>query len=73
MFALLADDPRRTDEWGRLMQLTIEEIREQYLKQCGPCDFGLFQFPCQCPEGDPRWVIQMLCDEVDRLRTQALD
>lgn len=53
------------------MQLTIEEIRDQYLRQCGPCDFGLVEFGCNCPTGDARWVIQMLCDEVDRLHVQA--
>ena len=50
------------------MLIEITEIRDKWLKQCGPCDFGLVEFGCQCPEGDPRWIIQMLCDEVERLR-----
>lgn len=53
------------------MTLTIKEIREQYGRQCGPCDFGLVEFACQCPQGDPRWVIHMLCDEVEHLRAAA--
>lgn len=55
------------------MLLTVAEIREQYLRQCGRCDFGLIEFGCNCPPGDARWVIQMLCDEVDSLRQVCRD
>lgn len=56
-----------------MMQLSIKEIRDQYLVQCGPCDFGLVEFGCNCPVGDARWVIQMLCDELQEVRGVCWD
>lgn len=55
------------------MQLTVAEIRERYLINCGPHDFGLVEFGCNCPVGDVRWIIQMLCDELEEVRRTCRD
>jgi len=39
-----------------------------FMTQCGPCDFGLVEYGCQCPTEDFRPVVAELCREVERLR-----
>jgi hypothetical protein len=48
----------------------VAEIRAEYLRECGPCDYGVMSAGCNCPTGEPRWAIQVLADEVERLRTR---
>lgn len=53
------------------MPLDLDEIRSEWLNQCGPCDFGMPEYPCMCAQGDPRLVILKLVNEVERLRLEA--
>lgn len=53
--------------------IDIDQVRADYLKQCGPCDFGLVEFGCNCPTGDARWAIQQLCDELEAARKKIAD
>lgn len=39
-----------------------------FVRPCGPCDFGLAEFGCQCPTGEYRHVMVDLIAEVKRLR-----
>ena len=48
--------------------LDLDKIRGEYLRKCGPHDFGLVEYGCNCPSGEPRWAIQRLADEVEALR-----
>lgn len=50
--------------------LDLDAIEREWLVQCGPCDFGLVQYGCQCPSGDYRWVIQRLVAEVRQMRSE---
>lgn len=43
---------------------------EPFMSQCGPCDFGLVEMGCACPDGDFRPIIADLCREVERLRAE---
>lgn len=60
------DDPLREN---------LEEIRSVWLKQCGPCDFGLHEMSCACPPGDAdyRPVMARLVCEVERLRAELAE
>lgn len=40
-----------------------------FMATCGPCDFGLAEFGCACPEGDFRPIVADLVAEVERLRS----
>lgn len=55
------------------MPLNLDEIRSEWLNQCGPCDFGMPEYPCACAQGDPRLVILKLVNEVERLRIRLGD
>lgn len=51
----------------------LQADAEAQLVQCGSCDFGLVEYGCNCPKGDPRSVISdvlPLIAEVRELRTQ---
>lgn len=50
--------------------LDLDAIRRDFLKQCGPHDYGVMETGCNCPEGEPRWAISRLADEVEALRDQ---
>jgi hypothetical protein len=50
------------------VEVDLQAIVDEHLVQCGPCDFGMVEYACQCPKGDPRAAIQRLVDEVKRLR-----
>lgn len=47
--------------------LDLPALEKEYLSQCGLHDYGLVEFGCACPDGDPRHVIQLLIAEVRRL------
>jgi len=49
-------------------ELDLSAVTGQWLNQCGPHDFGLSEYGCACPDGDPRPVIASLVAEVERLR-----
>ena len=54
----------------------LEAQAKAHLVHCGPCDFGLVEFACTCPKGDPRPVISQLVEviaEVRMLRAVAKD
>lgn len=42
-----------------------------FLVQCGSCDFGVMEYGCNCPPGDPRSVIADLVREIERLRVTS--
>lgn len=48
--------------------LDLDAIRAEWLRQCGPHDYGVDTAGCTCPAGDPRPVIMRLADEVERQR-----
>lgn len=52
---------------GALSTEELSRFESDWLRQCGPHDFGLMEYGCNCPDGDPRWVIQKLIAEVKRL------
>lgn len=57
---------------GAPMTLTPEHesaIREQWLRQCGPCDAGI-PLKCVCPDRDPRSDLAALLAELDRVRAE---
>lgn len=56
------------DEVAEPVVLDIDAIEAEWLVQCGPCDYGLVEMGCACPEGEPRAVIQDLIAEIRRLR-----
>ena len=43
--------------------LDLAAIEGEWLRQCGPHDFGL-PYGCACPDGDPRPVIARLVAEL---------
>lgn len=51
--------------------INTAEIRDTYLTQCGPCDYGLVEMPCNCPPGDLRPVLLSVLDELDRVTAAA--
>ena len=51
-----------------LTEERLKEIEDDWLKQCGPHDLGLPEYACNCPGGDPRWVISLLTSEIKRLK-----
>jgi len=51
-----------------LSEEQLERFEEDWLKVCGPCDYGLNEYGCNCPSGDPRYAISRLIQEVKRLR-----
>lgn len=51
----------------------LEALAKAQLVQCGPCDFGLVEFGCTCPKGDPRPVISQLVEVIAELRRLQVD
>lgn len=51
-------------------QLDLDAIRDEFLNQCGPCDFGLVEYGCNCPTSDYRPPMSQLVAEVKRLRAE---
>jgi hypothetical protein len=50
--------------------LDIEETRQRYLVQCGPHDYGMPEYGCNCGP-DPRGVLMRALDELEALRAQV--
>lgn len=46
----------------------LEAQAKTHLVQCGPCDFGLVEYGCNCPKGDPRPVISQLVELIAEVR-----
>jgi len=46
----------------------LQRFKKEWLVECGPHDFGLMEYGCNCPTGDPRWVISRLIQEITRLQ-----
>ncbi len=49
------------------MSLDLTAISDEFLNQCGSCDFGL-PAACECPKRDHRSAMLDLVREVERLR-----
>lgn len=47
--------------------MDVVQRAEPFMRQCGPCDYGL-SMGCSCPEGDFRPIVVDLVAEVERLR-----
>lgn len=47
--------------------MNLQDVRDEWLNQCGSCDAGL-PMNCTCPAGDPRTVIAQLIREVERVQ-----
>lgn len=45
----------------------LEAVGEEFLRQCGPCDFGI-PGSCACPERDYRSTMLDLVEEIRLLR-----
>lgn len=50
-------------------QLDLDAIANEFLNQCGPCDYGV-SGACNCPHRDYRSAMSDLVREVERLRTE---
>ena len=48
----------------------LTEIRQEWLRQCGPCDMGLVEYGCQCPVGDYRPVMSRLLHAFEALHRE---
>lgn len=53
----------------RLTPEQVAEIKDKWLRQCGPCDFGL-PTACACPEGDYRPVMSRLLHAFETLQRE---
>lgn len=47
--------------------LDLETVRP-WMQPCGPHDYGMPEYGCACPDGDPRPIVVKLVAEVERLR-----
>lgn len=56
---------------GALSDEELDRIRSEWTSQCGPCDYGMPEYGCMCPSGDPRPVVAKLLWEIDRLRGES--
>ena len=57
-------------DYEHLTSLQLTEIRETWLRQCGPCDFGLVEYGCTCPSGDYRPVMSRLLHAFEALQRE---
>jgi len=53
--------------------LDLAEVRATWLRQCGPCDYGLVEHGCTCPPGDYRPVLLRAVDELEQARRDRDD
>lgn len=51
----------------------VVERAGPFMRQCGPCDFGLPEYGCACPEEDFRGVVADLVTEIETLRARVLE
>jgi len=54
------------------MTVDLKAIGDEFLNQCGPCDFGL-PASCTCSKRDYRPAMLELVREVERLRAVMVD
>lgn len=55
------------------MSVDLKAIEAEWLNQCGPCDYGMVEYGCQCSNGDPRPVVASLVREVETLRAREAE
>lgn len=58
--------PPASASWDR----DVVDRARPFMLQCGPCDYGLPEYGCNCPEGDFRPIVSDLVTEVERLRAE---
>jgi len=52
------------------LPISLDQIKSEFLRQCGIHDYGLVGFACNCPDSDPRWIISALVSEVELLQAK---
>lgn len=51
------------------MALDLEAVKDEFLRQCGPCDYGL-AYPCNCPSSDYRPTMMRLIVRIEDLERE---
>lgn len=48
-------------------KLDLNGIIGEYARECGPHDFGMIEFACGCPAGDPRHIIVTMVEHLKKI------